>query len=516
MNTIFVRLGMCVLAVCGFLFAITPAYAATPRVQSVKITGPNTVTIVYSEAVRTVPNDYGSFTGAFGDASLASVSGSGTGVIVLTLNNVNMASNATGGLTILNTVAAISDNSPIGGGQYSAVDGQAPLLGSFSMTSNLVGGTVARTGDTITVSFTANESVSGVSATIDGHTVTANGYGSGPYSASYTIASSDTQDAVPVTVSFTDASGNHGTGSFMLGGGLGPRITSITSDANTTGTLGSGGTINFVATLASPAPGAYVSGSYDGVPLSWTTNNGGATYTATFTVQQTVASTNAPLQISGVTVRDVSGNVSIAASGTDVQKTINSQSFSISQLMPVPSPVPSGTSARFGFFSPQEGIVTYGGLCTSPNQSASIGNNYVAFSVLPDGAYGTCSITVTDAAGYQSNALLVPAFTVGGGVAASSPVAAVTPAPAPKPVAAVTTKTSSAYVFTAALVVGSVGADVTALQKRLTADGLYTGAITGKYGALTAVAVKKFQKLHHLTQLGTVGPGTRAVLNSML
>ena len=498
-------------AVCGFLLVAVPAHAATPLVQSVKITGPNKVTVVFSEAVRTVLNDYGSFTGALGDGSLASVSGSGTNVVVLTLNNVNMAANATGGLTILNTVASISDNSPLGGGQYTAVDGQMPILGSFSMNSNLVGGTVARTGDTITVSFSTNESVQNVSATIDGHTVAAGGYGAGPYTASYTIASSDTQDAVPVTVSFTDTSGNPGNGSFMLGGGIGPRIVSVTSDANTTGTLGAGSTINFVVTLASPAPGAFVAGSYDGVPLSWTTNNGGATYVAAFTVGSTVASTNAPLQISGVTVRDAAGNVSLAASGSDIQKTVSAQSFMLSQFTPVSSPVPSGTSARVGFFSPQEGVIMYGGSCTSPNQTASIGTNYVAFSVLPDGTYNNCSITVTDAAGYQTNTLLIPAFTVGGGVAVATPAVQVAPASAPSTPAK---SASSEYTFTKALVIGSTGADVTALQKKLKADGLYTGAITGKYGALTVAAVKKFQKLHNLSQLGTVGPGTRAVLNS--
>ena len=47
-----------VLALIGFAI---PAYAATPIVESAKITGPNTVTIVYSEPVNTSLNDYGTF-----------------------------------------------------------------------------------------------------------------------------------------------------------------------------------------------------------------------------------------------------------------------------------------------------------------------------------------------------------------------------------------------------------------------------------------------------------------------
>ncbi len=73
--------------------------------------------------------------------------------------------------------------------------------------------------------------------------------------------------------------------------------------------------------------------------------------------------------------------------------------------------------------------------------------------------------------------------------------------------------TDGVFVFTKPLKFGMSGTEVTELQKRLREEGVYTGPITGYYGNLTVAAVKKYQKIHKLTQLGSVGPGTRAALN---
>ena len=69
------------------------------------------------------------------------------------------------------------------------------------------------------------------------------------------------------------------------------------------------------------------------------------------------------------------------------------------------------------------------------------------------------------------------------------------------------------YIFTKPLKLGSSGTEVRKLQEKLKNEGIYTGPITGYYGNLTVSAVKKYQKLNRLSQLGSVGPGTRAVLN---
>lgn len=65
---------------------------------------------------------------------------------------------------------------------------------------------------------------------------------------------------------------------------------------------------------------------------------------------------------------------------------------------------------------------------------------------------------------------------------------------------------------------GSKGKDVKTLQAILAADPeIYPqGMITGYYGALTAKAVKQFQKKHGLSQVGNVGKKTLEKLNEFL
>ncbi len=76
-----------------------------------------------------------------------------------------------------------------------------------------------------------------------------------------------------------------------------------------------------------------------------------------------------------------------------------------------------------------------------------------------------------------------------------------------------TQPSGSGYVFTLALSIGSSGAEVTALQTRLTAEGVYSGPISGYFGALTSAGVKAYQAKKGIAQLGNVGPLTRAELN---
>ncbi|MBU6323306.1 MAG: peptidoglycan-binding protein [Patescibacteria group bacterium] len=99
-----------------------------------------------------------------------------------------------------------------------------------------------------------------------------------------------------------------------------------------------------------------------------------------------------------------------------------------------------------------------------------------------------------------------------GSVCATIPVtvaaASVTP---PEPPSAA----SGGYTFTEYLSPGKQDAEVTELQKMLAAEGYLTVAPTGYYGTLTENAVLAFQKAKGITQLGVVGPATRAALNTI-
>lgn len=69
--------------------------------------------------------------------------------------------------------------------------------------------------------------------------------------------------------------------------------------------------------------------------------------------------------------------------------------------------------------------------------------------------------------------------------------------------------------FKSLLQVGSSGAEVTALQKLLVAQGDLTATPNGNFGPATLAALKKFQTAHKISPLGYTGPSTRAALNSV-
>ncbi len=72
---------------------------------------------------------------------------------------------------------------------------------------------------------------------------------------------------------------------------------------------------------------------------------------------------------------------------------------------------------------------------------------------------------------------------------------------------------AATFRFTKNLYPGMTDSDVTQLQLRLTAEGVYSGPITGYYGSLTTAGVKAYQAKYGIQQTGTVGPLTRAQLN---
>jgi hypothetical protein len=123
------------------------------------------------------------------------------------------------------------------------------------------------------------------------------------------------------------------------------------------------------------------------------------------------------------------------------------------------------------------------------------------------------SIPLTIGLQNPSNNINPVYFVIGGNSVPATPVIST-----PTTVVSVVTPTATAssYSFVNPLTVGATGADVTALQQRLTSDGIYSGPITGYYGSLTEAAVEAFQTKHDLTPLGNVGPNTRALLNSGL
>ncbi len=529
--------GGVLVAVVAFFAVASSAYAATPSVVSVKLTGPNIITVIYSEPVTTNSWDYTNFTGNLNGVGVTSISGSGSSVITLTLSGDPAITNGSSGyITIGSGVVSVSTATAFPGGSYNVTSAQAPILASVSVNVANVGSTFSASGSEITLTFSTNESVVNPTVTILGHTIGVTGTGSGPYTVNYTVASGDAQGTINATILFTDTNGNSGSATVnILSNGAGTNGSTagyITSNANSPGILYSGNSITFTLTPSTAEPNVRsVSGSYNGVPLSWYTTNNGATYTATYTVAAGQSNTTYPLQISGVSLVDQYGNTVGPFSGSDVQKTITASAvtgpITIYQSAAITSPSTNSTPS-YGFFSTEAGTIRYAGDCSSPTTSAVAGLNTVTFNTLGVGTHSNCTIIVTDVAGNASNQLVVSPFTITSGTTSSATASnsdfaneiqsleSQLVALQSKAAGSVTGggTTNASYNFTEFLAVGSQDAQVTALQERLIADGFLSGSATGYYGSLTQAAVMKYQTANGLDAKGYVGPGTRAALNA--
>jgi ferredoxin len=75
--------------------------------------------------------------------------------------------------------------------------------------------------------------------------------------------------------------------------------------------------------------------------------------------------------------------------------------------------------------------------------------------------------------------------------------------------------TTTSTIFTEYLVPGDQDAQVLALQQLLVAQGDMTATPNGYFGPATEAGVLKFQAAHNISQVGTVGPETRAALNAL-
>ena len=125
----------------------------------------------------------------------------------------------------------------------------------------------------------------------------------------------------------------------------------------------------------------------------------------------------------------------------------------------------------------------------------------------------TLIVTATDSYGNVASTTLMISVTAAAPIAAETPASPPASANTPIPTATTTASPATTYVFTTYLAIGSRGAAVTELQKRLASLDFYTGPVTGYFGPLTSASVKKFQGAHGLSRVGFVGPGTRAALN---
>ena len=208
--------------------------------------------------------------------------------------------------------------------------------------------------------------------------------------------------------------------------------------------------------------------------------------------------------------------------------TVISPSLTIASLAPSSAVAPVGTHVSFTAVDPSMTNPTmsladsFNSFTSTSTLTTSNLSSSGVFSWTPttsDIGIHTLLVSATDSLGNTASTTQTLVVTAASAPLTPSMQPAISPPSAPTNTApgassAVTTAPKGdGYVFGTALGIGSRGAAATELQKRLTLLGFYTGPVTGYYGAMTASAVKVFQKAHGISAIGSVGPATRAALN---
>lgn len=193
-------------------------------------------------------------------------------------------------------------------------------------------------------------------------------------------------------------------------------------------------------------------------------------------------------------------------------------------ILPIANPITTAvgipvvfTATSSGMVSPAFSVADNVNSYSTTTMTSSAMSSTGFFSWTPavaDVGLHTIVVTATDSLGNAASTTGNIVVGAAGSIVVPPPVATST-TPAPSISLPPSTSVIPAYKFLVLLTVGSRGAGVIALQNRLIAAGyLSAGNNSGYFGLLTSAAVKKFQKTHGLAQVGFVGPGTRAALNS--
>jgi gliding motility-associated-like protein len=123
--------------------------------------------------------------------------GDASGVIPFAISYTDIAGN--GGVAVSTT-----------NGSSVSYDKTSPILSTVVIASNNANAAYAKTGDVITLNFTANESLTTPIVTIAGHAIIAINTSGNSYAASNTMVSGDASGTVPFSISFGDIAGNAG------------------------------------------------------------------------------------------------------------------------------------------------------------------------------------------------------------------------------------------------------------------------------------------------------------------
>ncbi len=228
----------------------------------------------------------------------------------------------------------------------------------------------------------------------------------------------------------------------------------------------------------------------------------------------------ATVNLSGVDIALPNGiTISVAGSQSQAESvTINSDNVSFSMSEGEAMYITS--SNRYTLTNSLGVVTTCGSTMSSVALAVHNGEGTKTITVTPSTTL--CSSGSSGGGGGDQGGILITGGGGGGGGSSYVPPTPAAPSTtqAPQVASPVVQQTPAATVspvFNKDLAIGARSNDVTRLQTLLSQDALIypEKLLTGYFGAKTMAAVKRFQKKYGISQIGRVGPATRAKLNQL-
>ena len=283
-----------------------------------------------------------------------------------------------------------------------------PVLSAVTIVSSNASTTVAKTGDTVTLSFTSTVGLGAVSATIAGNSA-AIATTSATSTATYQLVSGDTEGTIVFSLSYASMGGTSGF------------ITSTTTDSTS---VLFDKTVPVLTIDSGPAEGGYASTTSPSfsftatdIYLSETSCawDGAATSTCTSPIASILA--------------DGTHTFAVVASDSAGNSTTLMRNFTLDTAAPALAEVAviatsTDTTPEYSFTSAEAGALAFVGACSAATSTVGVGTTTLTFAALAVGSYSSCSLSVTDVAS-NTGTLAISPFAI---EAVPEP-----PAPAPAP-----------------------------------------------------------------------------------
>ena len=203
---------------------------------STVISDSNQITVTFNRPVSATPFDFTNLEIMPGGIrNVVSVAGSGTNTLTILFDGNPTPTNATATITLGSGISDLAGNRLAQINDYIVNDAQPPTLLNVSIISDNADPSTAVVGDTITITFTASEEITGTSVIMNGVNISATSPDNISWTATGTITTADlARTTIAFAINYADMSSNLGSRVTLTTDGTAIKITDATLGVDST------------------------------------------------------------------------------------------------------------------------------------------------------------------------------------------------------------------------------------------------------------------------------------------